>query len=317
MGAMLTRTLLLGLAGALSAARGTLSAQPVLFAPGVVSTPDYERSAAFTPDGDTVYFVKRSAEPYYSVICVSARVHGRWTTPRVAAFSGRYNDSDPAVSRDGRELVFMSTRGGAPHLWIVHRAASGGWTAPEALPSPVNSDAAEMTPAFGPDGSLYFASARPGGAGSFDLYVTRRDGRGWTTPVSLGAPNSPGFEIGPAVSPDGTLLVFMSAGRGDEMLGPGTSYSRGDLYASRKAGDAWGPPVHLPAPINSMAAECCPSFSPDGETMYFTSERGFAMETPEQPLTWPAMEAGLRSVLNGLGNIYAIPTRQVRAAATR
>jgi Tol biopolymer transport system component len=86
--------------------------QPVLFAPGVISTPDNERSAAFTPDGDTVYFVKRSPEPYYSVICVSARVNGQWGTPRVAEFSGRYNDTDPAISPDGRDFVFTSTRSG-------------------------------------------------------------------------------------------------------------------------------------------------------------------------------------------------------------
>ena len=29
-------------------------AQPVLFAPGVISTPDNERSAAFTPDGGEI-----------------------------------------------------------------------------------------------------------------------------------------------------------------------------------------------------------------------------------------------------------------------
>jgi hypothetical protein len=49
--------------------------------------------------------------------------------------------------------------------------------------------------------------------------------------------------------------------------------------------------------------------------MYFTSERGFAMETAAHPITWDAMLAGLRSIANGLGNIYAISTRELRAAA--
>lgn len=292
-----------------------LGAQPVLFAPGVISTPDNERSAAFTPDGDTVYFVKRSPEPYYSVICVSARVNGHWETPRVAAFSGRYNDTDPAISPDGRDFVFTSTRNGGAHLWIMHRAAAGEWTAPVLLPSPINSESAELTAAFGADGSLYFSSNRAGGAGSFDLYVARRDRDGWAPPVSLGAPNTAEAEFSPAVSKDGTLLVFTSIGRGDEIVGAGVTYNRGDLYVSHRVGDTWGPGTHLSAPINSSAGECCASFSPDGETMYFTSERGFAMETAAHPITWDAMLAGLRSIANGLGNIYAISTRELRAAA--
>jgi hypothetical protein len=292
-----------------------LGAQPVLFAPGVISTPDNERSAAFTPDGDTVYFVKRSPEPYYSVICVSARVNGHWATPRVASFSGRYNDTDPAISPDGRDFVFTSTRNGAPHLWIMHRSTAGDWTAPVLLPSSINSESAELTPSFGPDGSLYFSSNRPGGGGSFDLYVARREGTAWGQPTSLGAPNTEGPEFSPAVSRDGTLLVFMSIGRTDEIVGAGVTYNRGDLYVSHRVGDTWGPAVHLPAPINSAAAECCASFSPDGETMYFASERGFATETAAHPITWDAMLSGLRSITNGLGNIYAIPTRELRTVA--
>lgn len=290
-------------------------AQPVLFAPGVISTPDNERNAAFTPDGDTVYFSKRApGGPYYSAICVSARVRGTWSTPRIAPFSGRYVDMDPTIAPDGQTLVFASARGGASHLWIVRRTSGGEWSEPEALPSPIASDAAEGTPSFGPDGSLYFSSNRPGGAGSFDLYVAARDGDRWSAPVALTAVNTGAAELGPAVSKDGTLLVFMSAGRPDEIIGAGRTYFRGDLYASRKIGEGWGPPVHLPAPINSAAGECCASFSPDGETMYFTSERGFATDTPENALTWTAIEGGLTSILNGLGNIYAIPTRDVRRA---
>lgn len=310
-----TGAVLLALAAQATAVAAQPSAHPVLFAPGVISTPDNEASAAFTPDGDTVYFVKRSPEPYYSVICVSVRQEGRWTTPRVASFSGRYNDTDPAISPDGRHFAFTSARGGRPHLWMMHCTAGGEWSAPEVLSAPLNSDGIEVTPAFGPDGSLYFSSSRPGGAGSLDLYVAPRDGDTWGMPRALGAPNTAAPEYAPAVSKDGTLLVFTSVGRPDELVSGGVNYGRGDLYASRRVGDGWGPAIHLAPPINTAAAEGWPSFSPDGETMYFTSERGFATETPAQPITWGAMERGLRSVLNGLGNIYAIPTREIQAAA--
>src|SRR5262249_23731897 len=145
---------------------------------------------------------------------------------------------------DGQQFVFTSTRSGAPHLWMMHRSPAGDWTTPEMLPSPINSESAELTPSFGPDGSLYFSSNRPGGAGSFDLYVSHRDG----TVASLGALNTEGPEFSPAVSKDGNLLVFMSIGRPDEIVGAGVTYNRGDLYASHRNGDAWGPAVHLPPP---------------------------------------------------------------------
>src|SRR5215831_9112291 len=67
---------------------------PVLFAEGVISTPDDEFGAAFTPDGNAVYFTKRTPTTNtspLSFICVARRGDGRWQEPEIAAFSGAYN----------------------------------------------------------------------------------------------------------------------------------------------------------------------------------------------------------------------------------
>ncbi|MCD6066159.1 MAG: hypothetical protein K0S33_985 [Bacteroidetes bacterium] len=47
----------------------------------------------------------------------------------------------------------------------------------------------------------------------------------------------------------------------------------GDLYESHLAGAVWGTPVKLPEPINSKDHESSASFSPDGKTLYFVSNR--------------------------------------------
>jgi hypothetical protein len=45
------------------------------------------------------------------VIMETTRAGAGWSAPRVAAFSGRYDDADPYVSPDGEWLYFTSTRG--------------------------------------------------------------------------------------------------------------------------------------------------------------------------------------------------------------
>src|SRR5689334_7546162 len=84
--------------------------QPALFAPGVISTADMELNAAFTPDGRTLYFTKRTPKAQFWTILVSSLKGSRWSTPRVAEFSGQYADFDPFVSPDGSQLFFNSNR---------------------------------------------------------------------------------------------------------------------------------------------------------------------------------------------------------------
>src|SRR5262245_1062240 len=98
-----------------------------LFAPGVISTRDFERDGTFSPDGGTFYFTKRTIWPYFSAICVSHFRNGRWVEPEVASFSGQYPDATPFISSDGSRLYFASRRPaeGAQDqysIWMVTRA---------------------------------------------------------------------------------------------------------------------------------------------------------------------------------------------------
>src|SRR5262245_6900685 len=140
-------TLLCATASSTPTARGEPApATPQLFAPGVVSTRDYERDGTFTFDGTEFYFTKRTIWPYHFTICVTRLHNGHWSEPEVAPFSGRYDDASPHVTPNGGSLLFASRRpvDGARHadfdLWRVDREGAG-WSVPRRLPAPINTGA--------------------------------------------------------------------------------------------------------------------------------------------------------------------------------
>ncbi len=245
---------------------------PVLFAPGVVSTHTGEWSTAFTPDGLELFF-GLSAEGSTYVLHMKHE-DGGWTEPTVAPFSGNYPDFDLTMSPDGNRLYFTSTRPAAgtgpkienPDIWYVDRTEQG-WGEPVRLPEPINTEARELYPSESKDGFLYFFSSRPGGLGGSDIYGARIENGKFGEPVNLGpAVNSKHGDGDVCVSPDGDYLVFSS--RREEGSG------NGDLYVSFKLADgSWTKAQNLGPTVNTEHLEFCPSVSRDGKYLFFTSNR--------------------------------------------
>lgn len=123
-----------------------------------------------------------------------------------------FNDTHPAISKDGLSLFFASTRPGPDSngevglgdydLWVAQRESRDDcWLPPVNLGPVVNSSAIDFAPNLSTDGHwLFFHSKRPGGCGvGANLWVThrrdKRDALGWETPANLGcAINTPGFD---------------------------------------------------------------------------------------------------------------------------
>jgi hypothetical protein len=110
-----------------------------------------------------------------------ASVPGGWSGPAalVGELSSPQADLTPTVRWDGLEIVFASSRTGtigAFDLWrSVRRSLHEPWSAPENLGPLVNTTSADVFPSLSLDGrTLVFQSARPGGLGGSDLYVTTR-----------------------------------------------------------------------------------------------------------------------------------------------
>jgi len=90
----------------------------------------------------------------------------------------------------------------------------------------------------------------------------------WSEPQNLGPIiNTTSIEVLPTISPSGLSLYFSSNRPGG--LG-GT-----DVYVSQRATltSAWGAPHNLGATVNSSHGEAALSFSLDGRTMFFQSDR--------------------------------------------
>jgi len=135
------------------------------------------------------------------------------------------------------------------------------WPAPTALTT-VNSSASEVGPSLSPDGqTLYFSSARSG----IHIWQSTGSGDTWNAPTLVPGVNSSGNDQHPSISRDGTTLFFCSDGWG----GSG-GY---DLFYSTWTGSTWGTPVNMGPTVNSGSSEYFPQLSPDGLTLYFSSDR--------------------------------------------
>lgn len=275
---------------------------PVIFGEGIISTGDYESHPAFAPDGQTLYFVKSTPTFSFWTIVVSRFVDGRWTTPEVAPFSGRYSDADPFITADGKKFYFISYRpvpGKTARdldIWFMDKTENG-WSEPRNLGKPVNSDANEWYPTLASDGTLYFGSGRAGGSGATDIYRSRFFSGNYLEPENLGSAINTEFdEYEPLIAPDQSYLIFMAAGRPD-----GNSRS-GDLFLSYHKNGTWTKATNLGNEVNSPREEYSPTLSPDGKYFFFASARG--RRAPEKQLSYEELLGWLRGTRNGLGDIY-------------
>ncbi|MFP4434508.1 MAG: hypothetical protein ACLFTN_08550 [Phycisphaerae bacterium] len=143
------------------------------------------------------------------------------------------------------------------------------WDPPHPLQGPLNSDEEEYEPSLSPDETrVYFVRGLPGA--NADLYTARRTDTGWSKPVPLTAINTGYDELGPRLSPDGSVLLFYSNRPG--------GVGEYDLYAARRTPDGWGPAVNLRT-VNSPANEFSPAVAPDGRVV-FASNRHILEDDP-------------------------------------
>ena len=285
---------------------GTGQPVPRLFAPGLVSTGFDDAHVSFSPDGQTLYFLRNTPDFAHWTVLVSRRKAGRWGPAEVAPFSGRWNDGDVTITQDGQRLFFISNRpvdGDAPRpdteIWTMERAGSG-WGPPRHV-AELSSPGDEWFPTMTDDGTLFFGSERPGGHGKCDLWQARWLGDRFAPPENLGdAINTPDQEIEPWISPDGRTLIFSGKGRRD---------GRGeyDLFVSFRCGQRWSEPRPLGSGANSAGWDFGPRFSPDGRTFFFTSNRSDWPGSRARPLTARELERTLAAPGNGLRDVYEIP----------
>ena len=88
----------------------------------------------------------------------------------------------------------------------------------------------------------------------------------WSRPYKIGALNTKTNEGAPSISADGQTFVFTACNRKD-------GFGKCDIYISKRTKNGWTRPRNIGEPINTKVLERQPSLSPDGKTIYFTSDR--------------------------------------------
>ena len=78
--------------------------KPQIFGEGIISTGDYETHPAFSPTGDTLYFLKCLPDANFCSICISYNKNNKWSSPQIVSFSGKFTDVDPFVTKDGNTI---------------------------------------------------------------------------------------------------------------------------------------------------------------------------------------------------------------------
>ena len=183
----------------------------------------------------------------------------------------------------GNQLLFVSTRanecgpGNDPDIYYTRlRMAPLGWTTPVSLscgPDGINSAFEEFSPSLvQADGKtmLFFSSNRDSGTpGVHKIYSARLRADGtWSPARAVDELNSEMSDARPNVRADGLEIVFDS--------NRGGTY---DIYIARRHSVTarWSNPRRLSDRVNSETAdETRPSFSRDGERLYFGSTRANA-----------------------------------------
>lgn len=285
--------------------------QLTLFGQGIISTSINERDFAISPDGNEIYYtISTPKSTFQTIVYCKKSKKGKWSAPEVTSFAGNFSDLEPAFSADGKTLFFASNRpltGTEPKdfdIWKVTRVGNT-WSEPTNLGPTVNTDIDEFYPSVTKTGNLYFTASYKGGPGREDIYVSNFSGEQYQKPVPIDtAINTKFYEFNAFVSPDENYILFSSYGRKDDTGG-------GDLYMSVKddAGK-WLPAKNLKE-LNSKQLDYCPYVSPDGKSLFLTSERHQLPESFLVKVKYEDVLDAFTYLLNGTGNIYWIDFEQV------
>ncbi|TLP80739.1 OmpA family protein [Maribacter sp. ACAM166] len=198
-----------------------------------INTKYHEASVAFSPDNETMYFtrnnygkkLKRDKNGINHLkIYRSKKINGEWTKADEVSFnSDEYSTGHPALSKDGKQLYFVSDMPGSigeTDIFVVDVLEDGSFSAPRNLGPEINTEHKEMFP-FINEKKLYFSSDGHVGLGGLDVFeVAFDDEIGFLEVRNVGKPiNSKKDDFSFIVDEDAQKGYFASnraGGKGDD-----------------------------------------------------------------------------------------------------
>ncbi len=278
-----------------------------------INTYDAEMYPWLSEDGSQLYFTRRVNGADEDFFKTTKDTCGGWFTgtnlgspPNSAA-----QESAQMISADAHYLFFTRCEiksdngweGGGCDLYMAYRA-DAVWSTPQSFGATINTPAYEGTPCLSADNrELYFASDRPGGYGSTDIWMSRFEDGLWQEPRNLGPEiNTAGTETAPYLHADNRTLFFSSTGH--------ATLGGADIFRAMRSSDTgWNHMEHLGIPINTSANENSFCLSADGTQAFFASDRNgvqgdfdlYEIHLPEklQPLPIVKIQGVVKDSLSG------------------
>jgi hypothetical protein len=158
-------------------------------------------AVSFTSDYKTIYYTNISKtdgkEKIYQAK-FSGGNPGDWSmNPDPISFcTDNSIYTHPALSDDGKILVFASNRSGSfggMDLY-VSLEKGGKWSDPVNLGDAINSTSNELYPFLDSKNNLFFSSDNLQGFGGYDIYVCKFKSNTWEKPINLSAPVNTKFD---------------------------------------------------------------------------------------------------------------------------
>ncbi len=173
----------------------------------------------------------------------------------------------PVLTADEETLIFSGiTHNRDENIYTTHRV-KGGWDVPEEISKSINTPDNEGTCTISADGRTLVLTAcnRPDGFGGCDLYISRKEGKDWSTPQNLGDRiNTRNRETQPSLSADGHTLYFSSDRQGGQ--------GKDDIWVSSLDRQGkWKEPKNMGPIINTADEEIAPFIHANGHTLFYSS----------------------------------------------
>lgn len=195
--------------------------------PRQVNRDTYNDIFDISADGNTALirneFMKGIVNPDKVGFSIIKKKGSIWQAPEVLEIpnlskmaKGKYLSA--TMSTNGKVIIMAfneKKNGEEDDIYVSMMDKKGAWSEPQSIGKDINTDASERSPYLSPDNStLYFSSNRKGGQGGYDIWMSKRRGKGWqawTVPVNLGVNvNSKEDEMYYSMEASGEYAYFTS-----------------------------------------------------------------------------------------------------------
>lgn len=177
------------------------------------------------------------------------------------------NQYFPSLTADGQFLLFTvrnPTGMQEQEDLFFSEKMNKKWSEPQQISVRINTKENEGAASISGDGkTLVYTYCTP--KNGCDLYITKKVGREWTQPESIGSQiNTHLWESHPSLSADGRTLYFAS-----ERMG---GFGKEDIWKTEMdSSNYWSKPVNLGPSVNTADSDYTPYIHPNSTSLYFSS----------------------------------------------